>query len=184
MTDQMEQKLREFGTVIQEKFGLNTGFSPIVDQMLDPGLRFNCEMNSCGAYGTNYMCPPHIGEIHQLIEKVKAHRNILIFQGIYQLEDSFDMEGMEEGSRQFHQSFQQIAALAREEFPDAMILGAGGCRVCPVCAIREQKPCRFPEKAFPSLESHGFQVSILAARCGLKYINGANTVTYFGGILL
>ncbi|MGI5958674.1 MAG: DUF2284 domain-containing protein [Massiliimalia sp.] len=179
-----EEKLKEFAAVIQEQFHLNTGFSPVVDRMLDPGVRKSCEMNSCGAYGKNWMCPPHIGKVEDLIAKVKEHENILIFQGIYQLEDSFDFEGMMRGSAQFKEAFQKIAALAREQLPEALILGAGGCTLCPVCAVQTNEPCRFPDLAYPSVESYGFQVSILAQCCGLKYINGANTVTYFGGILI
>ena len=45
------------------------------------------------------------------------------------------------------------------------------------------EPCRFPEKAFPSLEAYGVFVSKLAQACGMRYINGANTVTYFGVVL-
>ena len=66
--------------------------------------------------------------------------------------------------------------------PEALHLGAGGCRVCPVCANREDKPCRFPEKALSSLEAYGINVSKLAELAGMKYINGQNTVTYFGAV--
>ena len=44
-------------------------------------------------------------------------------------------------------------------------------------------PCRFPQKAIPSLEAHGIHVSKLAEACGMRYINGQNTVTYFGAVL-
>jgi hypothetical protein len=35
----------------------------------------------------------------------------------------------------------------------------------------------------PSLEAYGVNVSKLAASAGMKYINGQNTVTYFGAVL-
>ena len=44
-------------------------------------------------------------------------------------------------------------------------------------------PCRFPEKAIPSLEAYGINVSRLASAAEMKYINGQNTVTYFGMVL-
>jgi hypothetical protein len=34
-----------------------------------------------------------------------------------------------------------------------------------------------------SLEAYGFNVSRLAAAADMKYINGQNTVTYFGAVL-
>jgi predicted metal-binding protein len=62
-------------------------------------------------------------------------------------------------------------------------LGAGGCGVCEVCAKRTGEPCRFPEKAMPSLEAYCINVSELARAAGMKYVNGQNTVTYFGAVL-
>jgi len=40
-----------------------------------------------------------------------------------------------------------------------------------------------PDRAMPSLEAYGINVSLLAKTSGMKYINGANTVTYFGAVL-
>ena len=62
-------------------------------------------------------------------------------------------------------------------------LGAGGCGVCESCAKKTNEPCRFPEKAMPSLEAYGINVSELAKASGMNYINGQNTVTYFGAVL-
>ena len=62
-------------------------------------------------------------------------------------------------------------------------LGAGGCGVCKRCAKVDGEPCRFPSEAMPSLEAYGINVSSLASLSGMKYINGQNTVTYFGAVL-
>jgi hypothetical protein len=35
----------------------------------------------------------------------------------------------------------------------------------------------------PSLEAYGINVSELAKSAGMKYINGQDTVTYFGAVL-
>jgi hypothetical protein len=40
--------------------------------------------------------------------------------------------------------------------------------------------CRFPEKALSSLEGYGLDVYQTALHAGLPYVNGQNTVTYFG----
>ncbi|MEG1427664.1 MAG: DUF2284 domain-containing protein, partial [Oscillospiraceae bacterium] len=66
----------------------------------------------------------------------------------------------------------------------ALYLGAGGCGLCDTCAIVTGEPCRFPENALASLESYGVSVSELATACGMRYINGANTVTYFGAVFV
>ena len=62
-------------------------------------------------------------------------------------------------------------------------LGAGGCGVCEKCAKMDGLPCRFPNMAMPSLEAYCINVSELARASGMKYINGQNTVTYFGAVL-
>ena len=51
--------------------------------VFDAGLRKSCEMNSCGAYGRNYMCPPFCGEIHELIDKAKSYQKAFVFQSIH-----------------------------------------------------------------------------------------------------
>ena len=62
-------------------------------------------------------------------------------------------------------------------------LSCGGCRLCPVCAKREDKPCRHPEAALTSLECCGIDVYNTTKDTELKYINGADTVTFFGMVL-
>ncbi|HPE96129.1 MAG TPA: DUF2284 domain-containing protein, partial [Bacillota bacterium] len=63
----------------------------------------------------------------------------------------------------------------------------GGCGLCETCAAKEKKPCRHPDKAFSSLEAYCMNVSLLAEKCSMEYINmidgSYDTVTYFGIIL-
>ena len=77
-----------------------------------------------------------------------------------------------------------VKKFVAEQDPTALVLGCGACRVCPRCAKLSEAPCRNPNLATPSLESHGINVSALAESCGMRYINGENTVTYFGAVLL
>lgn len=149
-----------------------------------PSLRQLCETNYCGAYNKNYTCPPRIGEVDEVIKKVKAYETAIIFRCVYQLEDSFDIEGMDEGSANFNKLTYKIFDIAKEIDPSCLVLSAGGCRRCKVCGAVDNTPCRFPDKAISSLEAHCIQVSELAGQIGMKYINGQNTVTYFGGVFV
>lgn len=129
------------------------------------------------------MCPPHVGPVDQLIAQAKEYPLALVYQTVGELEDSYDFEGMMEAGARMNDLTQKVRKELTDCFgPDALHLGAGGCRVCPVCAKREDKPCRFPEKALSSLEAYGINVSKLAELAGMKYINGQNTVTYFGAV--
>ena len=151
------------------------------DIVTDKAFRDICKTNACGAYGKCWMCPPDIGEIDELIERVTSYSHALVYQNVYKIEDSFDFEGMQAAKKDFNKVIKNI----KEEFNDAGLLhlGAGGCGVCDSCAKREDKPCRFPEQAVASLEGYGINVSELAKVAGMKYINGENTVTYFGAVL-
>ena len=151
---------------------------------LDRAFRDMCASNACGVYGKCYMCPPDVGDIDELMAEVANYGYALVYQTVSELEDSFDFEGMVEAKKRTY----PLAQSMREIFKSCGIkkvlhLGAGGCGVCKSCAKQTGEPCRFPEKAMPSLEAYGFNVSALAKSAGMKYINGQNTVTYFGAVL-
>ena len=75
-----------------------------------------------------------------------------------------------------------IANMMKERYPDALCLGAGGCRVCKRCAHPE--PCRFPEKALSSMEGYGLFVTQVCRDAGVPYHHGEKTITYTACILI
>lgn len=150
----------------------------------DRSFRDMCAANSCGVYGKCWMCPPDVGEIDVLMAEIKNYRYALVYQTVSQLEDSFDFEGMVEAKKHTYPLAQSLRSVFAEEgITHVLHLGAGGCGVCKTCAKRTGEPCRFPEKAMASLEAYGINVSQLAKAADMKYINGQNTVTYFGAVL-
>ena len=157
------------------------GFVPVEKIEFDREFRDMCKSNACGMYNRSWMCPPCIGEIDDLIAKAKKYQWAMVYQTVNDLEDSYDIEGMLEAGKQMNALTEKI----RENLDfgkNTLMLGAGGCRICKVCAKVEGKPCRFPEKAISSLEAYGVNVSKLAELAGMKYINGQDTVTYFGAV--
>ena len=141
-----------------------------------------CEQNLCGRYGKNYTCPPHVGDIRELIAKLQACKHALVWQTISELEDSFDFEGMQAAQRKHNQITLNIADEVRKTLLHAIVLGAGGCFLCSPCAAQAGEPCYYPGRAISSLEAHGVDVSSIQHACDLKYVNGLHTVTYFSGI--
>lgn len=151
---------------------------------LDSSFRDMCASNACGMYGKCYMCPPDVGDIYELMSDVRKYDYALVYQCVYKLEDSYDFEGMLAAKKVFYNISQKL----RSTFDDKNIkkilhLGAGGCGVCKICAKSMGKPCCYQELAMPSLEAYGINVSRLAAASDMKYINGQDTVTYFGSVL-
>lgn len=152
--------------------------------VLSPVFRDLCADNACGNYGKCWMCPPDVGDIRELMDRVREYPYGLLYQTVSALEDSFDYEGMTaaaEAHVRVSQKMQEtLAPLLKEGF---LHLTCGGCRLCGACAKREGKPCAHPDKALPSLESYGIDVYNTTRGTGLKYINGKDTVTYFGIVL-
>ena len=150
----------------------------------DRSFRTLCEQNVCGCYGRNWMCPPDAGAIDELIPVLRSYPYILVYQSVGQLEDSYDFEGMAASAVKHCDLMYKVNEyMKKQEFGRILCLGAGGCRICPVCARQTNEPCRHPDRATPSLEAYGVNVSTLAKAAGMKYINGQNTVTYFGAVL-
>jgi len=156
---------------------------PIEKVELDRSFRAMCESNACGVYGKCHTCPPDVGDIDELMAEVRKYKFALVYQRVSELEDSYDFEGMFEAKRSFRPISQNLREIFRAKgINNALHLSVGGCGICPICAKRIDSPCRFPDKAMASLEAYGVNVSRLAAASGMKYINGQNTVTYFGAV--
>ena len=160
----MENKI--FDTLTEKAIELGAHKASVISAVeisLDRAFRDMCASNACGMYGKCYMCPPDVGDIDELMAEVANYGYALVYQTVSELEDSFDFEGMVEAKRRTY----PLAQSMREIFKNSGIkkvlhLGAGGCGVCKSCAKQTGEPCRFPEKAMPSLEAYGFNVSSLA----------------------
>ncbi len=152
--------------------------------VLDRVFRDICAANACGMFGKCWMCPPDVGDIDRLMAEVGTYDFALVYQTVNQLEDSFDYEGMVDARKQLYALSQQIRrAFDEMGVKGSLHLSAGGCGVCQKCAKQIGEPCRFPDRAMPSLESYGIHVAELARSAGMKYTNGPDTVTYFGAVL-
>ena len=148
---------------------------------LDTSFYKLCEANACGMFGKCYMCPPDVGEIQSLMDSLSQYKTTVVFQTIEKLEDSYDVEGMKR-ARNNHMAL--CHGIKRRFSKENLYLGTGGCGVCKKCAKQQALPCRAPDKAMSSLEAYGINVSHLSSICGMKYINGKNTVTYFGAVFI
>ena len=154
---------------------------PVEKIVLSSVFRDICKSNGCGNYGRCWMCPPDVGEIDVLMDKVRSYDYGVLYQTIVEIEDSFDIEGMTAGSARHAANSRKIRAALNPVLGEEVFhLTCGGCRGCETCAKKEGLPCRNPASAMPSMESCGIDVYNTTKGTELKYINGENTVTYFG----
>lgn len=141
-----------------------------------------CRGNACRAYSKTWACPPAIGGIEECRERCNRYKNALVFSCKYDLEDSYDYEGMVEAGEEFRQTCDKLWKMLEGYKNGNLLLANGGCQRCPECTYPDF-PCRFPEKLFPAFEGHGIVVAEVAKMAGINYINGKDTVTYLGMLL-
>lgn len=153
--------------------------------VIDPQVRVICEQNACRQYGTNHMCPPAIKGIEAWKADIASFKNGIIVTKVYPLKRSSDFKSMLAGMADFQKTLNRFKKDILAKFGDKkiLLLGAGSCRICERCNYADGEPCRFPDKAFPSLEACGIDVMSLSKQAGVNYHNEKNTVTYIGAVL-
>lgn len=122
------------------------------DIAIEPWVRLKCRFG-CSGYGASLTCPPHSPDEDKMRAVLLRYTHGLLVQA-------------SPPSRELHE---RLLALENHLFlgghPEALAFGAGPCPVCAACP--PDGPCRFPEKARPSLESSGVDVYETAHRAGL-----------------
>lgn len=158
------------------------GFLETAQLSFSEGVRSLCEMNSCGHYNTTWVCPPGVGSYEDCRDRIMKYNHVFVFSSKHDLEDSYDFDGMMAGKDRHNEICEAVLKQFQSFYTgDCLILAGEGCSRCAKCTYPDA-PCRFPDKAHPSIESYGVEVNKVAATIGINYINGANTVTYFGCI--
>lgn len=148
-----------------------------------PEVRVMCAADKCRSYGRNWCCPPHCGSLEEMAERVNGFSRGVLVQSTGLLEDEFDFEAMAETEREHKRRFLRLAETLRSRGVRFLPMGAGTCSLCPVCTCPEE-PCRFPEKAMPSMEACGLLVSQVCKDSGLNYYYGKKSITYTGCVLV
>ena len=144
-------------------------------------VRTMCAEDKCGAYGKNWTCPPAVGSVEDCQRKLLQYRRGILLQTVGQMRKAVDSRCYRETERRHLENFYAFAEAIRKEYPDALCLGAGGCRICDRCAYPQD--CRFPEKAVSSMEGYGLFVTQVCRDADVPYHHGGRTVTYVACVL-
>lgn len=145
-------------------------------------MRDLCEQNVCRKYGTTWACPPGVGTIEECKERCRRFNTMVVFTGKFDLEDSFDCEGMIEGAHDFKKMALEVEAAVKPYLDDYIMFSNESCDTCEACTYPDA-PCRFPEQVHHAIEGYGILVTDLASKVNVTYNNGPNTVTYFGAVM-
>lgn len=155
-------------------------YFPLSRIVLDARFREICRSNDCGRYDRCYMCPPDLGDIHVLMDQVRTFPHAVIYQSIAPLEDSFDYEGMMAAGEDHARFSGKIHGAVKDILSGKSLHLSSGCRLCERCGKLDGLPCRHPDQALGSVSGYGIDVYQTVKDSRLKYVNGENTVTYFG----
>jgi predicted metal-binding protein len=145
-------------------------------------VRAMCAADRCQKYGKSWGCPPACGSLEVMSRRLSGYRSGLLVQTTGTLSDSFDLIGIQAAERIHKRAFDTLARQARQLFPTCLPLSSGACTRCRACTYPD-RPCRFPQRLYPSIEACGIWVSDLCRRSGLDYNYGENTITYTACIL-
>lgn len=170
------------------KRALDCGFTQATELKTEylefmPAVRDMCAADKCHAYGKSWACPPACGSLQEISEKASKYEKGLLVQTTGQMEDEFDYESIQEIEMRHEQSFLALLEDLKKDFSTMLPMGAGTCQICPQCTY-PNTPCRFPDKAFPSMEAYGLFVSQICERANLPYYYGPLTMTFTACFLL
>lgn len=156
--------------------------------LMDERVRIHCQVNLCGNYNNNLMCPPFLPSVSENRLLLKRYNFALLLQ-LHQVIPSQTKEEMQEtfSAAAIHLN-QMLVALERKAFDSgfrlALALGAGECKLCENCIVKEGgNQCRKPGASRPSMEGMGIDVlqTFQAAGLTMDFIEGQLTIA---GLLL
>ena len=145
-------------------------------------VRDMCADGRCKIYGKRWSCPPGCGSLQRCGERIRRYPEGILVQTVGELEDAYDLAGIDRANRKHVQRFQTLARQTRLLCPDCLPLTAGGCTRCSACTYPD-RPCRFPGKLLSSMEAYGLLVSDICEKNGIPYYYGENTISFTSCIL-
>lgn len=148
-----------------------------------PEVREMCAADRCHNYGKCWTCPPGCGTLEEISRKAAGYRHGVLVQSAGEMEDDFDVECMMETEQRQKERFAALVERVRAALPGCLPMASGACQICGECTYPNE-PCRFPDRAIPSMEAYGLVVSEICQQSGLPYYYGPKTITYTSCILL
>lgn len=140
-------------------------------------VRDMCAAGRCGSYGKRWTCPPYCGSLEESIAKAKRFDTGIVLQMTGNMEDDFDVECMQRTEQAVKDKLEAFVTRLKAENIACLPMSAGTCTKCASCTCPDE-PCRFPEKAYISMEAYGLIVNDACRAANVSYNYGAKTITF------
>lgn len=147
-----------------------------------PEVREMCSADKCRSYAKCWSCPPACGSLESITSRAASYSSGIIVQTTGSMEDDFDMAAIRDTMLEHKKSFDNFVRQMRLIKGNCLPMGAGACTRCRKCTYPD-RPCRHPDRLYPSMEAYGLWVSDVCTRSGLGYNYGPQTITYTSCIL-
>ena len=145
-----------------------------------PEVRDMCA--ACPRYDKSWACPPACGSLEEWTAKAARFTKGVLLQCIGELEDSFDIEGLQALGERNTAALTALVDRTHEANLDCLPMGTGGCTRCKKCTYPDE-PCRFPDKKLSSMEACGLLVNQVCTDNGVPYNYGPGKMAYSSCLL-
>jgi len=147
------------------------------DMLFSDRIRWICE-HECPMYGKTWACPPAVGSVEECQARCMNYEEALLIATITEVSDIANIEETLATRAPHEEITRQVHAMVLQHADEAMVLSTEACAVCEECAWPDA-PCRFKDKMYPCVESHGIVVTDLAEKAGIDFYADGNLVTWF-----
>ncbi len=172
--------------------------------VVDPRVRFKCQVPMCDSYGRNRMCPPSTIPVDEFAKILSRYTYGLLVQvemayGEEEIKASFkgkniqalhkETEYVDEMTGTMRHMSELLSSLEKEAlymgYRFAASLTGGCCRLCDECVGPDSRTaCRHPFLARPSMEAVGIDVVATAENAGLPLEFPVKGKAIWTGLLL
>ncbi|MDR3255168.1 MAG: DUF2284 domain-containing protein [Synergistaceae bacterium] len=132
---------------------------------------------ACPIFAKNWSCPPFEFDVDEFLGRFN---HVYLF-GIKMTHDETTRAAMDTKEKSEDYAFRLMEGVnlkmlailhdLERKYPGSRGASGGSCRICGVCARVDSMPCRFPDKMRNSIESLGFNVSMISDELlGLKIL--------------
>ena len=144
-------------------------------------VRYICR-TECPMYNTTWACPPAVGTVEACKAHIEGFDEGLLIATITEVGDIANIRETLD-TRAGHEAVtRQALSMVRQQAAETLTLSTEACAHCERCTWPDA-PCRFPDRMFPCVESHGILVTDLAEKHGMEFMAQGNLVTWFSLIL-
>ena len=146
-------------------------------------VRDMCSADKCRSYGKNWRCPPAAGSLESMEKLAAKYSRGILVQTTAKMKHDFDYHTIRDAEALHKKNFQTFSRQAKIIFPGCFPMSAGACTLCRKCTYPD-RPCRHPDRSWPSMEACGLVVNEVCKNSGLKYNYGSQTITFTSCILI